>query len=69
MSDDLSDLPLLSELLCWSFSVPSKDNAFSSVSWKNSDDDDTDYVESKKGRQGDKWEMWSIIKCEKDWNL
>ncbi len=61
MSDNLSELPLLSELL-WPSSFLSKDAIFSSVSSKYSDDDDTDYVGNKGGRQDAKMELRSISK-------
>ncbi len=54
MSNDLSELPLLSELL-WTSSIYSKDDVFTSVRSEYSDGSDTDYVESKKGWQSNEW--------------
>ena len=54
MSNDLSELPLLSELL-WTSSIHSNDDVFTSARSEYWDDGNTDYVESKKGWQSNEW--------------
>ncbi len=54
MSNDLTELPLLSEY--FGLHIHSKDDVFTSARSEYWDDGNTDYVESmKKGWQSDEW--------------